>query len=153
MFDHIITHIFRNAKLEGKLMRCSKWGYTASRNPFSSPVHLVKKKDGNLRFCVNFCALNSIFLKDRFPLLIIDEILDELRGTKWFSKLDLRQGFHQKRRSEAHIHKTAFRTHMGHYEYKVMPFGLCNTPSTYEWFVEPILAQMCYYFLWWHYDL
>nr|KYP43728.1 Retrovirus-related Pol polyprotein from transposon 297 family [Cajanus cajan] len=111
-----------------------------SSGPFSSHVSYVKKKDSTWRVCIDFHALNSIIVHDHFSLPIINKLLDELVGASWFSKLELRQGFHQICMNIKDIPKMAFRTHHSHFEYRVMSFGLCNASSTFQATMNTIFA-------------
>ncbi|GJU76385.1 putative reverse transcriptase domain-containing protein [Tanacetum coccineum] len=123
---------FELEELSGQLKELQDKGFIPpSSSPWGAPVMFVKKKDGSFRMCIDYRELNKFTIKNRYPLLWIDDLFDQLQGSQYFSKIDLRSAYHQLRVHEDDILKTAFRTHYGHFEFTVMPFGLINAPAVF----------------------
>jgi len=122
-----------------------------SQSPWMSPAVLVKKKDGTIRFCVDYRKLNSKTVKDSFPLPRIDGILDQLSGNTWFSTIDLKSGYWQIKINSKDREKTAFSIGNGLWQFTVMPFGLCNAPATFQRLMEKVLhgllSKICLVYL------
>ena len=131
-YEEVKAHI--NQLLESRVIR-------ESCSPYASPIVLVRKKDGNLRLCVDYRLLNSKTRKDAFPLPRIEESLDALSGACWFSTIDLASGYNQVPMTEQDRPKTAFCTPFGLFEFNRMPFGLCNAPSTFQRLMQRMFGK------------
>ncbi|GJX59364.1 putative reverse transcriptase domain-containing protein [Tanacetum coccineum] len=119
-------------ELSKQLQELSEKGFIRpSSSPWGAPVLFVKKKDGSFRMCIDYRELNKLTIKNRYPLPRIDDLFDQLQGSSVYSKIDLRSGYHQLRIREEDIPITAFRTRYGHYEFRVIPFGLTNAPAVF----------------------
>jgi hypothetical protein len=111
-------------KLKKQLEELQRIGFIRpSSSPWGAPVLFVKKKDGSMRLCVDYRALNEVTIKNKYPLPRIDDLFDQLKGAKYFSKIDLRLGYFQLKIRESDIPKTAFVTRYGQFEFTVMSFG------------------------------
>ncbi|GKG09958.1 putative reverse transcriptase domain-containing protein, partial [Tanacetum coccineum] len=119
-------------ELSDQLKELSEKGFIRlSSSPWGAPVLFVKKKDGSFRMCIDYRELNKLTVKNRYPLLRIDDLFDQLQGLCVYPKIDLRSGYHQLHIREEDILITAFRTRYGHYEFQVMSFGLTNAPVVF----------------------
>ena len=112
-----------------------------SKSPYGAPVLFVDKKDGKLKLCVDYRAFNKVTVKNSYPLPRVDDLFDRLAGAKYFSRIDLRSGYHQIRIAQGDEEKTACRTRYGSFEFLVMPFGLCNAPATFTTLMNNIFHE------------
>ena len=110
-------------------------------SPWGAPILFVKNKYGTLKLCVDYRQLNKFTVKNKYPLPRIDDLFYQMRGSKVFSKIDLRFGYHQVRRQEKDIHKTTFRKRYGHYEFVVVPFGLTNAPTAFMCLMNSVFSK------------
>ncbi len=113
-----------------------------STSPWASPVVLIRKKDNSLRYCIDYRRLNNVTIKDSYPIPRVDDCLETLGGSHYFSTLDCASGYWQVAMDKQDAAKTAFVTHQGLFQFKVMPFGLCNAPATFERLMEAVLAGL-----------
>ena len=130
-------------ELQMQLEELLKKGYIRPNvSPWGDHVLFVKKKDGTLRLCIDYRQLNKATVKNKYPLPRIDDLFDQLRGSKVFSKIDLRSGYHQIRIKNEDISKTTFRTRYGHYEFTVVTFGLTNAPTIFMCLMNGVFQKV-----------
>jgi hypothetical protein len=110
-------------------------------SPWGAPVLFVRKKDGTLRLCIDFRQLNKVTVKNKYPLSRIDDLFDQLKDAKIFSKIDLRSGYHQVRIKEEYISKITFKTRYGHYVFTVVPFRLSNAPIVFMCLMNGVFQE------------
>ncbi|GJY99171.1 putative reverse transcriptase domain-containing protein [Tanacetum coccineum] len=139
-------------ELSTQLQELSDRGFIRpSSSPWGAPVLFVKKKDGSFRMCIDYRELNKLTVKNRYPLSRIDDLFDQLQGSRVYSKIDFRYGYHQLRVREEDVPKTAFRTRYGHYEFQVMPFGLTNALAVFmdlmNWMCKPYMDRFVIVFI------
>jgi hypothetical protein len=113
-----------------------------SSSPWGAPILFAAKKDGTLRMCIDYRALNAVTVKNRYPLPRIDDLFDQLHGVRVFSSLDLQQGYNQVRITDEDVPKTAFRTRFGHYQFRVLSFGLANAPATFMCVMNTVFSAV-----------
>jgi hypothetical protein len=129
-------------ELQMQLEELLKKGYIhPCVSPWGAPMLFVKKKNGTLRLCMDFRQLNKVTVKNKYPLLRIDDLFDQLKDAKIFSKINLESGYHQVIIKEEDISKTAFRTRYGHYEFTMVPFGLSNAPFVFMCLMNGIFRE------------
>ena len=134
--------VLENDEIKRQIQELIQKGHICpSASPWGSPIVLAKKKDGTWRLCIDYRALNKITVKNRYPILRIDNLLDQLRGAKFFTKIDLKSGYHQVPIDPADVWKTAFKSKEGLFEWLVMPFGLTNAPATFMRLMNDVLRQ------------
>jgi hypothetical protein len=130
------------AELKEQLQQLLDKGYIRpSASPMGAPVIFVPKKDGTQRMCVDYHSLNEVTIKNKYPLPIIDDMFDQLKGACVFSKIDLRSRYHQLKIRASNIPKTAFITQYGLYEYTVMSFGLTNAPAYFMYLMNKVFME------------
>jgi hypothetical protein len=138
--DRTATHSCKRDELEREVAFMFAQGIIClSTSPFSAPILLIRKTDGSWHFGLDYRALNTRMSKDKFPIPVVEELLDELYGARFFTELDQCSGYHQVRMFTGDIGKTTFCTYHGHYEFLVIPFGLSIAPATFQALMNDVL--------------